>query len=130
MGNSIEEEEVASQDVDAKIAEAVRNIPKSSIEKIVAAVIMLVVVSACGWVGTTVAANTSTVVSLELQLKHLDTTVVELKTEVGKMRGDRSDISLIMERMRADDEREERDTNTIKELEKRLSILERDNGKS
>lgn len=102
--------------------------PVLTIEKIVAAVIMLIVLTACGWVGSTVSTNTKTTVALQLELKHMNVTVQELKTELSKMRTDQRDIGLIMERMKADDDRERRDTATLSDHERRISALEKGGG--
>lgn len=88
-----------------------RERPGLNLEKVVAAVIMLIVVSACGWVGTTLNETTSTVLALELELNHMNVTVSELKTELAKRRDDR-------------DTREEKYTTNIANLERRVLVLE------
>jgi cell division protein FtsL len=88
-----------------RLEELERKRPTLSIEKIVAAVIMLIVTSVCLWAGTTLNETTSTVVELKVGLEHMAETVSELKTELTRLRTDQRDIGLIMERMKEHDRR-------------------------
>ena len=123
----------------AEVLEALANMsakPALSIEKIVAAVVMLIVTTVCLWVGTTLNATTRTVVELQLELKHMTKTVGEIKTELSSMRSTQAslsqenakDVGLIIERMKADDERERRETATLADIDKRVSNLENKRG--
>ena len=104
-----------------------------SIEKIVAGIVMLVVTTVCIWVGSSVTTLTKSVIELKSDVSHQSETVAELKTEVREFRtgqiqaatNNSREISLILERMKADDNREVTDATTFQDFERRLLVLER-----
>ena len=103
-----------------------------SAERIVASVVVLIVCSIGLWVGTTVNSVSKTVIKLQANSEHYAEMLTELKTEVRAMRenqGNKStlnagEIALMRERMSTDDEREEMDITTFRNIEKRLTALE------
>jgi len=103
-----------------------------SIEKIVAAVIMLLVTGVCLWVGSSLTTMTQKVIELQANVSHQSQTVAELKAEVRDLRtgalststNNTQNIQLILERMKADDAREIRDDETIAEIRRQIQALQ------
>lgn len=101
-------------------------------EKIVGALITLIVVGTCTWVCSTLADTTQSVTTLKMETKYLAAAVVELKDELSHIHqiqseivtSNRRDIDLINERMRQDDRREEHDTRMLYDLDDRLDAVE------
>ena len=104
-----------------------------SVEKIVGALITVIVVGTCTWVASTLADTTAKVTSLQMQTEYLSEAVNELKDELKSIRHfhanvasqNSREIELIHERMRQDDVRESHDTKLLKEIDDRLDTIEK-----
>ena len=104
-----------------------------STEKIVASVVMVLITGVCLWAGNSINELTSTVVGLQSDLTHTNKSLGELKSDFREFRvghrvaanNNAAQIALITERMRADDDREKRDTAKLIELEHRIEQLEK-----
>jgi len=103
-----------------------------TVEKIVAGVVMLVVTSVCLWVGVTLNSVTTTVTKLQTEMQYTSASMIELKDEVRSLRGSQTErgsengkqISLIIDRMKTDDERETRESSSLQDILLRLAAIE------
>ena len=128
------EEEVKLADVLVQLNDRLQEEQKTvqhsvlSTEKIVAAVVLLVVTSVCVWVGSTLSGMQTSVIKLEQTVGHQAEAIKTLNAEVRELRnGPQSNtaaIQLLQERMRLD---EVRRNEIIKDLQSRVADLE--NGK-
>ena len=103
-----------------------------SLEKIVAAAIMLVVTSVCLWMGNSVNTLNQTVIELRVTISHLQAKVSELKDDNRQLQMSQlnvtstnsQNIQLIMERMKSDDVQEDRLLKLVEDMQRRMQLLE------
>ena len=103
-----------------------------SLERAVAAVIMLIVLGACSWVGNTMNSLSHEMIKLQSDFQHQAEAMAAMQSEFRDVHGqgsisenNKQTIALIIERMSQDDDRETRDTKQLSEMLIRIQVLER-----
>jgi len=101
-------------------------------EKIVAAVLMVVITSVCLWVGSTLTSISHEMIQLQSNVMFQNKTIDGLKVEIKELKDSQysigqsnfNQIAILSEKMRQDDTREAHDTVLLEKLEERLIRLE------
>ena len=96
-----------------------------STERVVATFVMAILTAVGLWAGGSLTKLSSSVAKLQVQMDSASGVISDLRADSVEIRQGQTMIGIIVERMKADDDRERRDAGHFEKIDQRLDALER-----